>query len=239
MEEDGDDERRAQENQPLDVLRDESEIRRSIFEQAGRQERLPAGSFSPADVDEEPEQENCTDRRENRRENVVRPDLQDREHEAEQADGRENRADRVEGSLRVGRERIDDAAPAQKDDSANDEGLEHERSAPADSRRDETSDQRSGGGTDTSHPHDRAEGLGPRREVVEGERGEDVYGGNQQGRPHAFEDGVAEDQHAEARGNRAQHGADSIQDEPHREAPLPPPTVRQLAAGDHQDCHDQ
>src|SRR5439155_380730 len=86
------------------------------------------------------------------------------------------------------------------------EGLEHERSAPADSRRDDTSDQRSGGGTDTSHPHDRAEGLGPRREVVEGERGEDVYGGNQQGCPHAFEDGVAEDQHAEA-GGRLAHAA--------------------------------
>ena len=53
-------------------------------------------------------------------------------------------------------------------------------------------------------PADHAKGPGTRGEIGEPDRREDVDGRDQQRRTDAFEDRVAEDQHAEARGDRAQ-----------------------------------
>src|ERR1043165_5031300 len=61
----------------------------------------------------------------------------------------------------------------------------------------------------------------------------------QQCRPDALEDRVAEYQDAEAGGDGAEQCADPIEREPKHEAPLTTPTVRELAAGDHEDRHDQ
>ena len=56
-----------------------------------------------------------------------------------------------------------------------------------------------GGGADAAHPADHAERPRARRDVGEEHRGEDVDGRDQQRGADAFEDRVAEDQHAEAR----------------------------------------
>ena len=118
-------------------------------------------------------------------------------------------------------------------------GLEDERGPPADSSGDHAPDQRSGRRADAAQPADHAEGPGARREIGEPQRREDVDGRDQQRRTDALEHRVAEDQHAEARGDRAQQGADPVQDEARHEAPLAAPAVCQLATGDHQDRHDQ
>jgi hypothetical protein len=117
-------------------------------------------------------------------------------------DGREDGAERVERGVRVGRQRILDAA-AQHHDQRHYEHLEHECRAPADRRGDHAADQRSGGGADAAHPADAAEGARASREVVEVEGREYVDRRDQQRRPDAFEDRVADDQDAEAGGDRA------------------------------------
>ena len=145
---------------------------------------------------------------------VVGAGLQDPEHDEEHADRREDRSDRVEGTRRVGGQRIDEAT-AQQDDRRDDQGLEDERGPPADSRGDHAADQRPGRGADAAEPADHAEGPGARGEVGEPQRREDVDGRDQQRRADALEHRVAEDQHAEIRRDRAQQGADPVQ----REAP--------------------
>ena len=142
------------------------------------------------------------------------------------------------GRRRVGRDGIDDRA-TQPDDHRDDHRLEHERRPPTDRGGDETSDQRSGGGADASHPGDHTEGPGPRRDVGEEQRREDVDGRDQQGGADAFEDRVAEDQDAEAGRGRADQRADPVDDETDREAPLAAPPVGQLAAGNHERRHHQ
>ena len=64
---------------------------------------------------------------------VVAAGLKDPEDDAEHADRRQDRPDRVEGAGRIGLERIFEAA-AQQDDHRDDDGLEDERGAPADRR---------------------------------------------------------------------------------------------------------
>ena len=120
-----------------------------------------------------------------------------------------------------------------------DERLEHEGGAPTDGGGDEAADQGSGGGADAAHPGDDAEGLGPGRHVGEQDRGEDVDGWDQQRGADAFEDRVAEDQHAEPLGHRAHEGADPVEDEPDDEAPLATPAIGQLAARDHEGGHHE
>ena len=238
LQEDGHDERHAHEQKPLHVLRDEGEIGRAVPEQPGRQQRLLPRSLPSADVEVEPDQERDSEHEEHGEERVVGPGLEDPEDHEEHADRREDRPDRVEGSRRVGRERIDETT-AEQDDRRDDRGLEDERRPPADPRRDHTSDQRPCRGADTPQPADRAEGPGTRGEIAEPQRREDVDGRDQQRRTDALEHRVPEDQHAEARGDRAQQGADPVQRQAPDEAPLAAPAVGQLAARDHQDRHDQ
>jgi hypothetical protein len=69
--------------------------------------------------------------------------------------------------------------------------------------------------------------------------GEDVDRRDQQRRADALEHGVAEDQHSQIRRHRAEQRADPVERETPREALFPTPAVGQLAAGDHQDGHDQ
>ena len=94
-------------------------------------------------------------------------------------------------------------------------------------------------GADPCHATDHAERTSARGQVAERHRRKDVDGRNQEGRAHALEDGVAEDQHAEARGDGAQKRANPVEDETSDKAPLATPTIRQLAGRDHQDGHDQ
>ena len=159
LQEDGDDERRAQEDQPLDVLRDERQVARPVLEQAGREQRLLPRPLPGADEEEERQQEERADHEEDRQQAVVAAGLKDPEHDAEHAGPREDRADGVEWAGRVGRERILEAA-AQQDDRPDDDGLEDEGGAPADARGDHASDQGPSGCADPSEPADHTEGPG-------------------------------------------------------------------------------
>ena len=103
-----------------------------------------SGSFRPllcADVEEEADQERDSEHKQGGEEHVVGASLQDPEDQEEHADRRQDRPDGIERSRRVGRKRIVEA-PAEQDDRRDDQGLEDERRSPADSGRDQTSDQR-------------------------------------------------------------------------------------------------
>ena len=163
---------------------------------------------------------------------------EDPHHDQDEAGGRQDRAEGVEGPGRIGRDGIDDRA-AQQDDHRDDHGLEDEGRPPADRGGDETADQRSGGGADAAHPGDHPEGPGTRRDVAEEHRREDVDGRDQQGGADPFEDRVAEDEDAETRRDCAHQRADPVDGEADREAPLAAPPVGQLAAGDHEGGHHQ
>ena len=117
---DGDDERRPQEHQPLDVLRDEREVARPVLEQPGGEQRLLPGPLAGADEEEERQQEERADHEEDRHEGVVAAGLKDPEDDAEHADRRQDRPDRVERAGRIGLERIFEPA-AQQDDHGDDE----------------------------------------------------------------------------------------------------------------------
>ena len=101
---------------------------------------------------------------------------------------------------------------------------------PADRRRDEAADQWPRRGADAAHAADQAKGAGPRLDVVEEHRREDVDGRDQQGRADALEGRVADDQDAETRRERGDHGADAVDGETADEAALAAPDVGQLAA---------
>ena len=97
--------------------------------------------------------------------------------------------------------------------NAIDQGLEDEGRPPADGGGDEAADQRPGGGADAAQRADRPERAGTRGDLGEQQRREDVDGRDQQRRADAFEDRVAEDEDAQARGGRAQQGADAVHGE--------------------------
>ena len=59
LEKDRDDERRAHQKQPLDVLSDQAEVGRAVPEQSQGDQRLLAGPLARADVEEEPEQKDA------------------------------------------------------------------------------------------------------------------------------------------------------------------------------------
>ena len=85
-----------------------------------REKRLLSRSLPRANVEEEPDQERNSEHEEHGQEHVVGPRLEDPEHHEEHADRREDRPDSVEGSRRIGRERIDETT-AEKDDRHNDQ----------------------------------------------------------------------------------------------------------------------
>ena len=204
----------------------------------GGQQRFLARSLASAGVEEEPDQEGGSGGQQHCHQREVAVGLEDPEHDEEHADRRQDRSERVERAGRVGRERVGDPA-AQQDDQRDDRRLEDERGAPADRGGDETADQRSGRGADASQPADDAERPGARGDVAEAQGCEDVDGRDQQGGADALQHRVAEDQHPEARGGRAEQRADPVQHEPDGEAALAAPTIGQLAARDHEDRHDQ
>ena len=141
--------------------------------------------------------------------------LQDPEHDEEHADRRQDRPDRVEGARRVGWQGIDQAT-AQEDDGHDTRAWKTNAARQLIAVVMMPADQRPRRGADAAQPADHAEGPGTRRQIGEPQRREDVDRGDQQRRADAFEDRVAEDQHAEARGDRAQHGADPVQREARR-----------------------
>jgi hypothetical protein len=68
----------------------------SVLEQSRGQQRLLARPLAAADVEEEPEQERRADRQQHRHQRDVVVGLQDPEHDAEHADGGQDRAERIE-----------------------------------------------------------------------------------------------------------------------------------------------
>ena len=234
---DGDDERRPQEHQPLDVLRDEREVARPVLEQPRGEQCLLSGPLAGADEEEERQHEGRSDHQEDRHQGVVGAGLKDPDDDAEHADRRQDRPDRVERTGRVGLERIFEAA-AQQDDHRDDDGLEDERGAPADRRGDQASDQRPCRCADAAEPADHAEGPGARGEVGEPQGREDVYRRDQERCADALEHRVAEDQHPEVRRDRADQGSGAVEHQAPGEAPLAAPALGQLAARNHQDGHD-
>ena len=225
----------SHEQQPLDVLRDQPEVRGAVPEQAGGQQRLLARALASADVEEEPDQERGSGGQQHRHQHGVVVGLQDPEHHEEHADRRQDRAERVEGTRRVGRQRdrsirrlsrtISATTAAWKTNAARQliaVVMSPPISGPA-------------AAPMPPMPADDAERPRARGEVAEPQRGEDVDGRDQQRRADALEHRVAEDQHAEPRRDRAQQRADPVQHEADGEAALAAPAIGQLAARDHQD----
>ena len=130
LQEDGDHERGAHQHQPLDVLRDEGEVAGPVLEEPGREQRLLSGALPGADVEEERQQEDALrSPRKIAKRTLLRSGLQDPEHDEEHADGREDRPDCVEGTRRIGGQRIVQA-PAQQQDRCDDQRPER-RTRPA------------------------------------------------------------------------------------------------------------
>ena len=159
LEEDGDGKRDAHEQQPLDVLGDEPEVRRVVLEQERGQQGFLAGSLASARVEKEPDEKRGSGRQQRRHQREVAVGLQNPEHDEEHADRRQDRSEPVERTGRVGRERVGDPA-AEQDDQRDDRGLEDERGAPVNCGGDETADQRSGRGAEAAQPADDAERPG-------------------------------------------------------------------------------
>ena len=103
-----------------------------------------------------PAEDDGSDNQQHRHQHEVVVGREDPHHDQDEAGGRQDRAEGVEGAGRIGRDGIDDRA-AQEDDHRDDERLENEGRPPTDRGGDETSDQRSGRGSDASHPGDHAE----------------------------------------------------------------------------------
>ena len=114
-------------------------------------------AFAGAYVDEEQAEDQGSDCQQGGHEHEVVVSREDAHDDEDQTGGRQDRPERVEGAGRVGRDGIDDRA-TQVDDHRDDQGLEDERRPPTDRRRDETADQRSRRGANTSHPRDDPEG---------------------------------------------------------------------------------
>ncbi len=234
----GDDERRSHEHQPLHVLRHQPEVGRAVPKQLGREQRLLAGPLTTPDPGEEAHDGQRADRDEERGQGEVVVGRQDPADEDHQAGGRQDGPDGVEGASGVGGQRILDAPPQDHDD-ADDDGLKDEREPPGDGGGDEPPDEWAGGGSDSTHPADDAERLGSGPQVVEQHRREDVDGWDQEGGAHTLENRVTEDQDPQPGRDGTEHRTHRVNGETQREAPLPPPSVRQLAAGDHEGRHHQ
>jgi hypothetical protein len=189
-------------------------------------------------MQEERGEDDRSDRHHDRHEREVVVSSEDAHHDQDEADPGEDRSERVERPVRIGVDGVDDAA-AQPEDDRDDQGLEKERCPPADGGGDEAPDQRARCGADATHPGDDPEGPGPRGDVGEQQRGEDVDRRDQQRGANPFEYRVADDQYPETGGDRAYQRADTVDKEADREASFAAPAVRELAPGDHQRSHHQ
>jgi hypothetical protein len=109
------DKRDTHQDQPLDVLRAQGEVRGSVLEQAHAQQRLGPPAFERADVPEEPERQTGGEHGEHRNEQPVHADLKNRDHEEEHPGRRERGAGNVEAPGPIRRQRIDDATRKQHD----------------------------------------------------------------------------------------------------------------------------
>jgi hypothetical protein len=191
---------------------------------------LPARSR--ADVEEEPEQQGGSHRQEQRREHGVVVGQQDPEHHEEHADCRQDRSASVERPGRVWRDRVDDASP-EEEDYRDHPHLEEERRPPADPGRDDAPVKGPAAAPTPAIPLITPKARA-RRDIVEGNCREDVDGRYQQAGADTLEHRVAEEQHAEVGGQRAQKGAASEQREaqmkqrlrPQRSVNLPPGIMR-------------
>src|SRR5690349_13695985 len=208
------------------------------MEQAGGQQGLLTGPLAAADPDEEPGQDQRSHHEQDRHQRRVLIGRQDPPDQDHQAYGRQYGPDGVEGTGRVGGNRVNDAAAEHQDDQ-DDERLEDKGGPPADAGGDQAADQRPGGGADAAKAADRPERPRTGFDVVEQQGGEDVDGRDQQGGADALEDGVAQDQHAEPGCGGAEDGTDPVDEEPELEQPFAAIAVGQLAARDHQRGHHQ
>ena len=179
MQEDRDDERHPHEQKPLHVLRDQGEVASAVPEQPRREERLLSSSLPHADVEEEADQEPKSESEEHHEQHVVGTGLQDPEYNEEHADRRQKRPNGVEGPCRVGWERIVQAT-AQDNDRPDDQSLKDKRGPPTDAGRDHAPYQRAGRGADPSEAANRTKCPGPRGEIAEPQRCEDVDRRDQQ-----------------------------------------------------------
>ena len=102
LEEDRHGERHAHQQQPLEVLSDQAEVRRAVLEQGRGQQRLLPGSLASADEHEEGGQERGPEREEDDQQRVVDSGLQDPDHQAEHPDRGQDRSDRVERTVGSG-----------------------------------------------------------------------------------------------------------------------------------------
>src|SRR6185437_8114490 len=92
----GDDERCAEQQEPLDVLRHKRKVARSVPEEPRRKQRLLTGPLLATDEEEEREQEHRSEREERHRQRVPRAELKNPYYDEEHADRREDGADGIE-----------------------------------------------------------------------------------------------------------------------------------------------
>ncbi len=185
-------ERHPQEHQPLDVLGDEAQVGGPLPEQRRRKQWFDAGAFLGAHLGEEPHEDERAGEDQARRQPDVGVRSQDPHDDENEAGRGQDSPERVEGAGRVGRNRVLDP-PAQPQDHGDDQRLEHERCPPADRGGDQAADEWTGCGADATHRADRSEGPRAGGELGEEQGREDVDRRDQQGRPDALEDRVAED----------------------------------------------
>ena len=208
-----DHERHAHEQQPLGVLGDQPEVGGAVAEQAGRQQRLLAGALLGAHGHGRTSARTSAPA-------TIRPSISQRLLSAARmpvTTRTRPTADRTAPPVSNGR--VGSAGSGSStcglstDDHHDDQGLEDEGRPPADRRGDQAADQRAGRGADAAHRADHAERPGPRGDLGEQQRGEDVDRRDQQRRADALEDRVAEDEHAQAGRDRAHQRADAVDDQ--------------------------
>ena len=257
LQEDRDHEEAALQDEPLHVLGHQPQIRRSIAEQSGGQQRFFTASLLCPNVSEEPDQEDCPDpdQRPHRGDAAfadqdrvadhevllcshpaIVSGLQDAQHHEDQTDGRQNGPHDIEPCLRALRTR---ELPTHEEDRQHHKDLGNERSPPADGARDETANQRAGRGPKSGRGAHQAERLGARFKVGERDREDDVDRWNHERRPDPLQQGIADDQHSETLRERGQQGASPINHQTQHEAALAAEDVCELAPGNHQRGHRQ
>ena len=133
----------------------EVRLRNSCTDKSGSS----AGAFALTDIEEEPGEHGHAGDEEQRHRGGVVVGREDAGDEQTEPDGGQDGAHDVEVSSGIGRDRIDESS-AEEEDDHDDGDLKEERDSPADRRRDDAADERTGRGADAAHPADDAERSG-------------------------------------------------------------------------------
>ena len=142
----------------------------------------------------------------------------------------------VEAVARPAGSRIHEPAAEEQNDD-HDQRLDAEGHTPARQARDQTPDQWPGCRADARGRADRAEDARSSDRAGDEHRGEDVDGRDEQRRPDALADRIAEHEHARSARRGGDQGAGPVDKQADRETPLSPDDIRELAARDHQGRH--